>query len=256
MSRLTDWMDRTLYPQHGRNWDDVIFRGEIAARLRPELHVLDLGAGAGIVKQMAFRGQVARVCGVDLDPRVTSNPHLDEARVGRGEAIPWPDASFDLVFCDNVLEHLPDPVAVFREVRRVLRPGGLFLAKTPNRWHYVAVLASLTPYRFHRYYNRLRGRQVEDTFPTLYRANTRRALARHAERAGLRLVECHLVEGRPEYLRLTAPSYAAGWLYERLVNATPLLERFRCVLIAVLQRPFDGARESSTAPLAAARGAA
>jgi hypothetical protein len=45
------------------------------------------------------------------------------------------------------------------------------------------------------------------------------------------------VEGRPEYLRVTAPTYLAGWLYERLVNTVPVLAPFRIRLIAVLCKP-------------------
>ena len=52
-------------------------------------------------------------------------PYLDEGRDGVGESIPYPDASFDLVFADNVLDHLPDPARVFAEVARVLRGGRL-----------------------------------------------------------------------------------------------------------------------------------
>ena len=81
---------------------------------------------------MNFRGHARRLCGIDPDPRVAANPYLDEGQVGVGESIPYPDASFDVVFADNVLEHLPDPAAVFAAVTRVLRPGGVFLGKTPN----------------------------------------------------------------------------------------------------------------------------
>ncbi len=46
-----------------------------------------------------------------------------------------------------------------------------------------------------------------------------------------------LIEGRPEYLRLSSFTYLLGWLYERLVNALPGLEQFRILLIAVLEKP-------------------
>ena len=134
MSRLTRWMDRVLYPRHTTNWDDQLFREIIATHIRPDSTVLDLGAGAGIVPQMNFRGLASRVCGVDPDPRVAENQYLDEAKVGLGDAIPYPDDTFDVVFADNVLEHLEHPDQVFREVARVLKPGGIFLTKTPNRW--------------------------------------------------------------------------------------------------------------------------
>lgn len=169
---ITNFLDRKLYPNHTKNWDDRLFRERILARLKPNSVVLDLGAGAGIVAEMDFRGQAARICGVDLDPRVIDNPMLDEGKVADGGSIPYPDASFDLVFSDNVVEHLDMPEQVFAEVRRVLKPGGLFLFKTPNRTHYMPLIARMTPHKFHQFINRKRGRQETDTFPTRYRANT------------------------------------------------------------------------------------
>jgi len=227
-------MDAKFYPTSARNWDDSLFRDRIIMKLTPESTVLDLGAGAGIVSQMDFRGHAARICGVDLDSRVEQNPFLDEGRVADGQAIPYPDASFDLVFADNVLEHLADPVSVFLEVSRVLKPGGRFLFKTPNKSHYMPLISRLTPHAFHRYVNRKRGRAEDDTFPTHYRANSRAEVARIAAAAGFTVESIELVEGRPEYLRMFAATYLAGLAYERLVNALPVLERFRVVLIGTV----------------------
>ena len=89
----------------------------------------------------AYAGHGARVTGVD-----PSSGSLEVARSharqsglsiryeqGRGEAIPSTDASFDLVSCCDVLEHVDDLDAVIREIARVLRPGGLFFFDTINR---------------------------------------------------------------------------------------------------------------------------
>ena len=233
---LVRWLDRVFYSAYQNNWDDVAFRNVILAAIRPKHHVLDLGAGAGIVVQMNFRGRVARICGVDPDPRVESNPYLDEGKIGVGESIPYTDASFDVVFADNVLEHLDNPEAVFLEICRVLKPDGLFLAKTPNRWHYMPIIAQLTPHAFHQFVNRLRGRASTDTFPTRYMVNSPGAVRRYAALAGLQVEGIQLSEGRPEYLRMTFPTYLFGLIYERLVNAIPFLSRFRILLIARLRK--------------------
>jgi SAM-dependent methyltransferase len=230
-------MDSRLYSQFESNWDDSLFRKQISEVLRNEDHLLDLGAGAGIVAQMNFRGQAARVCGIDPDARVCFNPYLDEGKVAVGEDIPYEDAAFDVVIADNVLEHLERPQQVFREVTRVLKPGGFFLAKTPNKHHYMPLIARLTPLRFHQFVNRMRGRENVDTFPTRYRVNTPREIRSHAAKAGLIVREMRLVEGRPEYLRVLAAAYFFGWIYERLVNTLPGLASFRILLIISLQKP-------------------
>jgi SAM-dependent methyltransferase len=230
-------MDRRWYPAFGNNWDDEILRRRVLARLQPGMSALDLGAGAGIVAQMDFRSSGARICGLDPDVRVRLNPHLHEARVASAEAIPWPAGAFDVVFADNVLEHLREPARVFQEVFRVLKPGGRFLAKTPNKWHYMPIVARLTPHGFHGYINKIRGRDTADTFPTRYRANSRRALLRLAAGAGLAVERLDHIEGRPEYLRMSPLTYPIGYAYERIVNSTKLLQGLRVVLLAEFCKP-------------------
>src|SRR5437016_1460749 len=103
--------------------------------LRPGMRLLDVGCGPGsITVGLARAVAPGEVVGVDLAPDV-----LDAARTlaaeqdlsalrfeaGRAEALPFPDASFDAVFAHTLLEHVPDATPVLREMRRVLRPGGL-----------------------------------------------------------------------------------------------------------------------------------
>lgn len=236
MSGLVTRLDHAWYPDFRRNWDDLLFRERILARLRADSEVLDVGAGAGIVPQMNFRGLAAHVCGMDLDPRVLTNPMLDEGRVGNAGHIPYETCRFDLVFSDNVLEHLTEPLTVFREVARVLKPGGVFLFKTPNKWHYMPAVARVTPHGFHQFVNRLRGRAEVDTFPTRYRANSRRDVARLAADSGLCVETVELVEGRPEYLRLSWPTYLLGAAYERLVNLSDVFAPLRILLLGTLRK--------------------
>lgn len=236
MSALIGWMDSTFYSRYDRNWDDILFRQIVLDAIDSTAVILDLGAGAGIVSQMNFRGEAVKVCGVDLDPRVVDNPMLDEGRVADAGMIPYSSETFDVVFADNVMEHIADPVTVLKEVRRVLKPGGVFLFKTPNRRHYMPLVARMTPHSFHRWINRLRGRADVDTFPTLYKINTSRDIRLAAMAAGLEVARIDLIEGRPEYLRMTAITYLVGLLYERLVNSTSALAGFRILLVAELRK--------------------
>lgn len=234
--RVIGWLDRTFYENIVGGWDDEFFRKEILKSMNCDSVVLDVGAGAGIVKLMNFRGIARKVCGIDLDSRVLDNEMLDEAKIADGGAIPYPDDYFDIVFSDNVVEHLKNPIAVFGEIHRVLKPGGRFLFKTPNRNHYMPMIAIITPLRFHKFYNKLRGRNYSDTFPTEYRCNTRRSISDTANALGFR-VECiKFLESRPEYLRLSSVTYVIGLIYERFVNRFKLLEGFRIVICCTLSK--------------------
>jgi len=239
MSYLTNWMDNNFYSGVQKNWDDLLFRKKILTFLnqRPSI-VLDLGAGAGIVSSMNFRGIAEKVYGIDPDTRVVNNPYLDEGKIASGESIPYENNTFDMVFADNVLEHLDNPEAVFSEVRRVLKPGGRLFVKTPNKFHYMPVIASLTPHWFHEFVNKLRGREIDDTFPTRYLVNSPKEIYKVADSVGLKVNKIDLIESRPEYLRIFAATYFFGWIYEKLVNSHNWFSKFRILLIAELQKPL------------------
>jgi SAM-dependent methyltransferase len=232
-------MDSRLYPGYDGKWDGARFRRYILDRIREDYSVLDFGAGRGSSELLNFRGLVAFVAGVDPDSAVLGNPFLDEAKTlspsdGR---IPYPDDRFDLVFSDDVIEHLLDPETLFREAYRVLRPGGWLLAKTPNKRHYVPMIARFTPHRFHEFINTKRGVEKRDTFPTFYRCNTPEDVANHAQATGFEATDIQTWEGRPEYLRRWALTYLIGFLYERATNRFTVLSRFRCVMVFSLRKP-------------------
>ncbi len=102
--------------------------------------VLDLGCGGGFMAEPLAR-QGARVIGVDPSaPAIAAaKRHAEESglsidyRVGGGEHLPVEDGAVDIVLCVDVLEHVHDLDAVIGEIRRVLKPGGLFLFDTINR---------------------------------------------------------------------------------------------------------------------------
>jgi len=236
---LIKLLDTKFYPDYKNNWDDDIFRDKILKNIRKNDVVLDLGAGAGIIPQMDFRKFCDRVYGIDPDPRVENNPYLFEGVEAFGEDVPYPDNFFDVVFADNVLEHLSAPETVLNEVYRVLKPGGIFLGKTPNKFHYMPLISRLTPTSFHKWYNQLRGRDAEDTFPTCYLINCSKDFHQLCKESSLLPIEVDLIEGRPEYLRMFVLTYVFGILYQRIVSSVNFLRNFRILLIGVAQKPID-----------------
>ncbi|MBL8127975.1 MAG: methyltransferase domain-containing protein [Chloroflexia bacterium] len=126
------------------------FLQRIAARaldlldLRPGERVLELGCGTGVFLPglAAAVGPDGYVVGLDhnagfleearqrlITTGVSTVVSLEEADATR---LPFPDASFDAVHVERVLMHLDDPDAALREVRRVLKPGGRFVAAEPD----------------------------------------------------------------------------------------------------------------------------
>jgi SAM-dependent methyltransferase len=96
--------------------------GWLAAQDVRGLRVLDVGSGDRPYEQLLAGAR--EIVAFDQPGNVHADVH------GSIEAIPVEDASFDVVLCLQVLEHVPDPPAAVRELRRVVKPGGRVLAST------------------------------------------------------------------------------------------------------------------------------
>ena len=115
---VRDWRDR-----HGSNGP---------------LRFLDAGCGDGInlhgLGQWTGAGPL-HPFGVDYNPlRLTRAARLPRVRLQQASlfALPFAPASFDIVLCNHVLEHVADLTSALGELRRVIRPGGLLIVGTPN----------------------------------------------------------------------------------------------------------------------------
>jgi ubiquinone/menaquinone biosynthesis C-methylase UbiE len=119
VNRIDDWIERTLIFAY---LDALGTRGRI----------LDIGTGDGW-PALPIAPQVEAVVGIDLSPRRVQVSEENRARLGyenvrfmkaSGEALPFPDRSFDGVVAGTSIEQMDDPRRCFAEIRRVLVPGG------------------------------------------------------------------------------------------------------------------------------------
>ncbi|MGV8833390.1 MAG: class I SAM-dependent methyltransferase [Devosia sp.] len=169
----------------------VAFYQRINALITPDAAVLDIGAGRGVGHLedpvpyrrglRNFKGRVSNVTGIDVDSAVLGNPSLDTAAIINNDIFPVADASIDLAFSDFTLEHVSDAAAFESETRRVLRSGGWFCARTPNKNGYISIASRLIPERHHTKVLSVAqpNRKPEDVFPAMYRLNTSADLKRH-----------------------------------------------------------------------------
>jgi arsenite methyltransferase len=104
-------------------------------RLEPGERVLDLGSGSGTDSLVAAQmvGPEGSVTGIDMTPEMLAKSSTAAAQMGatnvafvesEAERLPFPDASFDVVISNGVIDLVPDKDIVFSELYRVLAPGG------------------------------------------------------------------------------------------------------------------------------------
>lgn len=130
------------------------FRQVLTERLMLDLQgkaALDIGCGGGILAE-EFARLGCQVTGIDpSEPSLaTARAHARQSGLeieyqqGVGEQLPFETASFDLVYCCDVLEHVTDLDRVIAEIARMLTPGGVFFYDTINR----TVLSKLLAIKF------------------------------------------------------------------------------------------------------------
>ena len=240
MSWQEDYMRRFYLSRPGWRGGTEEFMELILAHVPPQSSVLELGCGRGNPTSQFLSESFACVDGLDVDEGSRRNSHLRRVYVYDGGNWPIPDASYDAVVCNYVLEHIENPTQTLREVSRVLREGGVFVFRTPNRWHYVPLISRLTPHWFHeRFANRLRNlsEEAEAPYPTFYRMNSLSAMRKLLAAEGFEQREMRTVEKEPSYGMGLRVLFLLFMLYERIVNSTGELSGMRSNIMGAFRKP-------------------
>jgi ubiquinone/menaquinone biosynthesis C-methylase UbiE len=228
-----------IYKQYYGNSDykhhNARYREDVFSRLGPEAVILDAGAGElGFTREVASMARLA--IATDMG-EINRKPGDPPAFRGNLEHIPLKDSSIDLVISMAVVEHLDDPTTSFREMARVLKSGGVFIAQTPSKYDYVSLIAHLTPHWFHRWLlSRLLDRREEDIFPTCFKANTREAMLRCLAGANLKPIRVTFFNQYPAYLMFWPLLFRVGIGFERLTSRYECFAQLRGWILVVAEK--------------------
>ena len=254
LNKLDRWLGRgSYYPLQARldpdrKYNQFIYAELLERLVAPETRWLDGGCGHQILEgrlgeqenRLVRRAKLVVGCdsfGISL----TRHRTIRDRVMCTLNDLPFADESFTLVTLNMVVEHLTEPDRVFREIARVLDPGGLVVLMTPNRNGYYVQLSNVAraviPKKFQSKLIRyLESREAEDVFETHYLANTRRQLQRIMQAAGLEPHLINLSRGRA-FFYFFAPLSVAELAIIRCLGSLGFDEVVSDTLLAVYSKP-------------------
>lgn len=198
---------------------------------------LHLGAGRDKEDWCMRLSDESEILAFDCDREGLS---LNDTRVkiqGDATVLPFDDDTFDLVFAEQVFEHLTHPWTVLAELDRIVSPAGSIIILVPNPLHYYAIFADLTPFWFHDLWLRLNGNDMTetDTFPTEYEWGRLSQLRTTASEFDWDVVSLHSFPGPTGYTHFL-PFHAGFVLLDRLLSR---YQRFHVSYIIHYRNPDE-----------------
>jgi ubiquinone/menaquinone biosynthesis C-methylase UbiE len=203
---------------------------------------LDLGCGHQVFadwmmpEQQELLSRMRLAVGIDLDvPSLKAHTGLTAKFCANLTQIPFRDNSFDVITANMVVEHLDQPEAVFRQVHRLLSPGGIFVFHTTNARNPLLRTAAMIPQGLkNRVVYLLEHRKPEDIFPTHYRANRPDDIRSLADKASFEVCSLDLVS-TSAFSQMLGPLVLFELLFIRALRS-PRLQHLRTNIICVLRK--------------------
>ena len=169
--------------QFTQNDGTIDFYLRISSLSSADTTVLDLGAGRAawfeddnckVRKNIRLlKGKVKQVIAADVDIAVLKNKASDKQLFIKDGLLDLKPESIDIIIADYVLEHIDNPIEFFDQINSCLKSGGWFCARTPHKYSYVSIAASLARNALHKKLLKFiqPDRKEVDVFPTRYKLN-------------------------------------------------------------------------------------
>ena len=233
-------MRRVIAPS--LRYSQYLYEDVLSQYVNPDATWLDLGCGHQILP--AWREQEERrlvancglIGGIDYDlPSLKKHQNIQMKARADITRLPFQNNSFDLITANMLVEHLSDPESQFREISRVLRPGGVFIFHTPNAAGYFIALARRVPESLKgRLIYLLDGRKQEDVFLTHYKANNQEMIRSLASDCGFGVIKIRMIV--TDALFAVVPPIALVELIWIRLLLTKRLKKFRTGIISILKK--------------------
>ncbi len=242
--RMTRRMMKLILPD--LVWNQEIYGTLVRRHVNKDMKWLDVGCGWRILGKdlepieddLVANAGVVVGCDLVLE-NLTKHRIIQNLVLASADNLPFPDAAFDLITLNMVVEHLDNPAKTFCEMARVLSPGGQLIIHTPNLLNYAVFLnhtiARILPRKFVlRLIKLAERRREEDVFPAFYRANTVRRLSQICSRFGLKEQSCRILTSPQPFFIFFCPLALPQILLMRL-TMSKYFRKFGATILMVLK---------------------
>lgn len=211
------------------------YHEQVEQFVSPTTRLLDVGCGRMSLAGKAVENAKLSV-GIDLVASdLLHNQTVQHSVLANAGRLPFPHAYFDVLISQWVVEHFDDPVASFQEMGRVLRPGGRLLFLTTNANNYIPLFSRLVPDRVQKtLIHKLLRRPAHESFPTFFKANTRKAIEQVAAQSGFVVEQIDFV-ANPFYLAFNVVLFRGALLFEKITDRQAL-QSLKLYLLATLRK--------------------
>jgi len=199
-----------------------IYEREIASVLNNVDTILDAGCGRNAPLLRKFCGKARMMIGVDLEEWSVKLPGVRFIKCDISN-MSLKDKSVDLIISRSVLEHVKHPIFVYKELNRILKPGGSFIFLVPNLGHYASIISMLIPNRHHAtILSSIESKRENEVFPVYYKSNTYSSVKKLSELAGFEITDFQYLSQYPYYFMFNPFLFLIASIYVQIIN------RFRC----------------------------